>query len=65
VQGGLIKACIGLIWLRINVADSYDHHEKEVGKRQGFSRLYEQLSAKAKEFSMNSLIIMLMLSFSI
>jgi len=33
VHGGLINACIGLIWFWINVADSYGHHEKGVGKR--------------------------------
>jgi hypothetical protein len=52
VQRELIKACNGLVWLRFNVADSYVHHENEAGKRQVFSGLYEQLSAKEEEFSM-------------
>jgi hypothetical protein len=44
---------------------SDDHHKNGVGKRQEFSGLCEQLSAKAKTFFMNYLIIMLMLYFFI
>ena len=53
VEGGLIKAWTGLIWLRISVADSYAHDENGVGKRQVFFGLCEQLSAKAKESSIH------------
>jgi hypothetical protein len=53
----------GLIWLRIDVADSYIHDENGVGKWRGFSGLCEQLSVKVKESSMYYVIIMLMSSF--